>query len=107
MNMNMLAEEGSGLSGWTIAMIFLGIVLLVVMIIMAQFIGLYVRAMVSGAHVGFLDLLGMRLRKVNAMAIVNSRIQASRAGLRVTNPEMESHVLAGGNVQRVISAMIA
>jgi uncharacterized protein YqfA (UPF0365 family) len=74
---------------------------------MGQFIGLYVRATVSGAHVGFMDLLGMRLRKVNAMAIVNSRIQASRAGLQVSNPEMESHVLAGGNVQRVINAMIA
>jgi uncharacterized protein YqfA (UPF0365 family) len=83
------------------------IVLLVLLAIMGQFIGLYVRATVSGAHVGFMDLLGMRLRKVNAMAIVNSRIQASRAGLQVTNPEMESHVLAGGNVQRVISAMIA
>jgi uncharacterized protein YqfA (UPF0365 family) len=105
--MNILAEEGSGLSGWTIAMIFLGIVLLVLLIIMAQFIGLYVRAMVSGAHVGFLDLLGMRLRRVNANAIVNARIQATRAGLAVTTPEMESHVLAGGDVQRVINAMIA
>jgi uncharacterized protein YqfA (UPF0365 family) len=41
------------------------------------------------------------------MAIVNARIQAMRAGLQVSTPEMESHVLAGGNVQRVISAMIA
>src|SRR6476661_6067741 len=41
------------------------------------------------------------------MAIVTARIQAMRAGLQVSTPEMESHVLAGGNVQRVISAMIA
>src|SRR3954447_26132670 len=101
-------ETDTGGFPWGIVVgVLVLIVLLVLLAIMGQFIGLYVRATVSGAHVGFMDLLGMRLRKVNAMAIVNSRIQASRAGLRVTNPEMESHVLAGGNVQRVISAMIA
>src|SRR3954454_24218690 len=108
--MFILAEIDSSGGGfpWGIVIgVLVLIVLLVLLAIMGQFIGLYVRATVSGAHVGFMDLLGMRLRKVNAMAIVNSRIQASRAGLRVTNPEMESHVLAGGNVQRVISAMIA
>ena len=54
-----------------------------------------------------LELLGMRLRRVNALTIVNARIQASRAGLQVTQTEMESHLLAGGDVQRVILAMIA
>ena len=103
--MNALAADG--FSGGTIIAIFLGFVLLILLVVLAQFIGIYVRALVSGAHVGFLDLVGMRLRKVNAMAIVNARIQAMRAGINVTTPEMESHVLAGGDVQRVISAMIA
>jgi uncharacterized protein YqfA (UPF0365 family) len=53
------------------------------------------------------DLIGMRLRNVPAVAIVNSRIQALRAGINVSTPEMESHQLAGGDVQRVINAMIA
>src|SRR5205814_99594 len=88
-------------------LIFVLIVLLVIFAILFQFIGLYVRATVSGARVSFVDLLGMRLRKVNALAIVNARIQASRAGIAVATPEMESHVLAGGDVQRVINAMIA
>src|SRR3954454_1298745 len=108
--MFILAEIDSSGGGfpWGIVIgVLVLIVLLVLLAIMGQFIGLYVRATVSGAHVGFMDLLGMRLRKGYAMGIVNSRIQASRAGLRVTNPEMESDVLAGGNVQRVISAMIA
>jgi uncharacterized protein YqfA (UPF0365 family) len=86
---------------------FLALVLLVIFVILFQFIGLYVRAAVSGARVGLLDLIGMRLRRVNALAIVNSRIQATRAGINVSTPEMESHVLAGGDVQRVINAMIA
>src|SRR5206468_1705386 len=73
----------------------------------ANFAGLYVRALVSGAKVSMPELIGMRLRKVNSTVIVNSRIQASRAGLQISQPEMESHMLAGGDVPRVINAMIA
>ena len=83
------------------------IVFLVIFGLLFQFIGLYVRALSSGARVSLLELLGMRLRKVNALIIVTSRIQALRAGLQVTQAEMESHLLAGGNVERVIKAMIA
>lgn len=86
---------------------FLGLVCIILLFLLANFIGLYVRAMVSGAHVSFVDLLGMWLRKVNGTLIVNSRIQATRAGLRVSQAEMETHVLAGGDLLRVINAMIA
>jgi uncharacterized protein YqfA (UPF0365 family) len=107
--MNLLAQTQSepGGTATIILLLVVLVVLLVIFIILWQFFGLYLRAMVSGAKVGFVDLMGMRLRKVNAMAIVNARIQASRAGLSITTPEMESHVLAGGDVQRVIAAMIA
>ncbi len=88
-------------------LIFILIILLVVFAVMYQFIGLYIRATVSGARVSFPELIGMKLRRVNATTIINSRIQASRAGLAVPNNEMESHVLAGGDVERVINAMIA
>ncbi|HSZ55671.1 MAG TPA: flotillin-like protein FloA [Tepidisphaeraceae bacterium] len=88
-------------------LVVLLIVFLVVFVIISQFIGLYVRSYVSGASVGLVELIGMRLRKVNTLAIVNSRIQAHRAGLAISTAEMESHYLAGGNVQRVINAMIA
>ena len=83
------------------------IFLLIAFAFLAQFIGLYVRAFASGSHISLFDLLGMHVRKVNALAIVNARIQASRAGINVSSREMESHVLAGGDVQRVINAMIA
>ena len=83
------------------------VVLLVIFILVFNFIGLYVRALVSGARVSFIDLIGMRLRKVNPELIINSRIQASRAGLHIPQAEMESHVLARGDLLRVINAMIA
>jgi uncharacterized protein YqfA (UPF0365 family) len=91
---------------WFVLIVLL-VVLLVIFAVLFQFVGLYIRALVSGARVGMLELVGMRLRRVNSNVIVNSRIQAMRAGLQIPHNEMESHVLAGGDVQRVITAMIA
>ena len=106
--MNLLAQgsDNSAALFWGIV-IFVLIVLLIIFAVLFQFLGLYVRAYVSGAKVSLFELVGMRLRKVNSTAIVNARIQASRAGLTITQLEMESHMLAGGDVQRVILAMIA
>jgi len=92
---------------YTILLIGLLIVILILVAVMWRFLGLYIRAWISGAHVGLLDLIGMSLRRVSPLSIVNGRVQATRAGLEITTPEMESHVLAGGDVQRVINAMIA
>jgi uncharacterized protein YqfA (UPF0365 family) len=100
-------DNGSTSALFIAILVVLIIVFLVVFAVLFQFLGLYVRALFSGAKVSLLELVGMRLRKVNALVIVNSRIQAMRAGISVTQAEMESHVLAGGDVQRVILAMIA
>src|SRR3954451_22063178 len=99
-------ESGNGSAIFWGILIVAVIVLLVVFGILAQFMGLYINARFSGATVGIPDLIGMRLRKVNAAAIVRSRIQAFRAGLAVTTPEMEPHLLAGSDVQRVVAVMI-
>jgi uncharacterized protein YqfA (UPF0365 family) len=39
--------------------------------------------------------------------IVNSKIMAVKAGLNFTTDDLESHYLAGGNVSRVVQALIA
>jgi uncharacterized protein YqfA (UPF0365 family) len=101
--MNILALDNTVLG----VVIFVLFIVFVIFIVVAQFLGLYIRAYVSGARVSMFELIGMRLRKVNATTIVNSRIQATRAGLQISQAEMESHLLAGGDVQRVIAAMIA
>ena len=101
--MNLVAE----IDPYMIGAIVLVIIVLIIIGIMWRFLGLYIRAWISGAHVGLLELVGMSLRRVNPVAIVNARIQATRAGLDISTPEMENHVLAGGDVVRVINAMIA
>ena len=108
--MSILSQFGSDgdWSGWTVGgLIVLLLIVVIGLAVLWRFIGLYIRAWISGAHVGMFELIGMSLRKVTPVLIVNSRIQAVRAGLDVTTPEMESHVLAGGDVLRVINAMIA
>lgn len=102
--MYLIAEVNPWMVGGVILII---IVALVMLAILGQFIGLYIRAYVSGARVSIIDLIGMRLRKVDANLVVNARIQATRAGLNVSQPEMENHILAGGNLLAVIHAMIA
>jgi len=50
----------------------------------------------------------MRFRKVPPSLIVNSKIMAVKAGLDViTTDDLESHYLAGGDVMRVVQALIA
>ena len=91
----------------TIAALLVGLLILIIFVmIMFQLVVLYIRASISGARVSFKDLVGMKLRRVDALTIVNSRIQAVCAGLPVTTPQMESHMRAGGDVDRVIRAMI-
>lgn len=75
--------------------------------VVITFFRLWLRALLSGASVGFGSLLGMSLRKVNPSVIVDSRIMAVKAGLNISTVEIETHYLAGGNVVRVVQALIA
>ena len=84
------------------------IVFIVVIFFLGSFITLWIQALVSGARVGFFNIVFMRLRKVSAKLIVNSKIMAVKAGLEtITTNDLESHYLAGGDVERVVKALIA
>ncbi|MDG2291529.1 MAG: flotillin-like protein FloA [Phycisphaerales bacterium] len=84
-----------------------GIVVLFTLLYLLQFVGLYVQAWVSGAKVGFLDLVMMRFRKVKPRIIVENRITAKKAGLDIPTAVLEAHFLAGGRVTNVVRSMIA
>ena len=71
-------------------------------------VGLWISAISAGANVGIVNLVGMRLRRVNPNQIVLPLIKANKAGLEEVNTDqLEAHYLAGGNVDRVIDALIA
>ncbi|GAB6935477.1 flotillin-like protein FloA [Calditerricola yamamurae] len=68
---------------------------------------LWISALASGVPISILTLVGMRLRRVVPARIVNPLIKARKAGLDLTINQLESHYLAGGNVDRVVDALIA
>ncbi|MFQ6724351.1 MAG: flotillin-like protein FloA [Clostridia bacterium] len=65
------------------------------------------RALMSGAHISMFRLVGMKLRKVDYKKIVNQYILARKAGIKIYDSEIETHMMAGGNVEKVIDALIA
>lgn len=92
------------------AYVLFGIVIvigLVLVIILANFFGVWLRAKLADAPVSFSKLIGMRLRRVPVGLVVDSRITAVKAGINLDTDELEAHYLAGGNVSHVVLALIA
>ncbi len=89
-------------------------ILMIVGAIVAFFVLLYLlpvnlwfTAQLSGVRVNLLNLLLMRLRKVSPALVTNAMITSTKAGLNITSNEIETHYLAGGNVNSVIKALIS
>lgn len=92
--------------------IFFGIVILIVLGFIFLLFGfnygyLWVKAWLAGAHVGVMEIIGMRLRGVKPGIIVECRIMAVKSGLPIGASALETHYLARGNVPSVIRALIA
>jgi len=52
-------------------------------------------------------LIFMRIRKVPPSLIVNALINGNKAGIPVSSNELETHFMAGGNVNNVVKALIS
>ncbi|MEM6912063.1 MAG: flotillin-like protein FloA [Verrucomicrobiota bacterium] len=83
------------------------LVVLSAIFIIFKFFNIWLRARLSGAPVGMLNLVGMWLRKVSPSLIVDSRITGVKAGLEISTDLLEAHYLAGGDVENVVLALIA
>ncbi len=94
----------------------IGAAVVVFLIIFFSFVplGLWISASASGVRIGLFQLIGMRIRKVNAADIVNPMIKATKAGLKIPMNKLEAHYLAKGgkssgkaSVNRVVDSLIA
>ncbi len=96
-------------AGWIVGLSIAGAVLLTLLIIMLILVPfkLWFRAMVSSAHISMMKLIGMKLRKVDCQLITLNYITAKKAGLRISVDELETHFMAGGNVENVVKALVA
>jgi uncharacterized protein YqfA (UPF0365 family) len=106
--LSFLAQSDDG--GSVIKWVFLAIaaiVLLVVGIMVIAYFGLWLQAYLAGAKVSLLQIIAMRLRKVNPGIIVRARIMGVQADIPLDTKPLEAHYLAGGNVMNVVRALIA
>ncbi|TCV13666.1 uncharacterized protein YqfA (UPF0365 family) [Sphingobacterium alimentarium] len=70
-------------------------------------VNLWFTAQLSNVRISLLNLVLMRLRKVSPSLVTNAMITSTKAGLRITTNDIETHYLAGGNVNKVIKALIS
>lgn len=91
----------------TILAVILGTILFIVLIIMIAFFNIWLRAKVAGAAVTFLELIALRLRRIPVSYVVDTRITAVKSGIDLSVDQLSTHVLAGGNIQMVVLALIA
>ena len=96
--------DGSGLS---LILIVFGAVILFFIFLYFVPVNLWITAIFSNVRVGLFELVFMRIRKVPPSIIVREMITATKAGLKVTTTELETHYLAGGHVPSVIKALIS
>ncbi len=86
---------------------------LLVVSALVKYGALWFQAYMSGADVSLLSLIGMSLRQVKPGMIVTAKIMGRQAGLNIDRQQgmstarLEAHFLAGGDVTRVLRAIIA
>ena len=93
---------------WAILTIVLAVIVIIaVAILILVPTNVWVRALVSGAHVSMLRLIGMKMRKVDYKKLVNIYIISQKAGLDIPIVELETHLMAGGDIEKIVDALIA
>src|SRR5579862_1428963 len=70
-------------------------------------LGLWIRTIAAGVPLSIVSLIRMRLIGIPPGVIVTNLVRARKAGLNLTVDQLQSHLLAGGNVDSVTLAMIA
>ncbi len=77
------------------------------LLVFFSFLNLWLQAFLTGARVGFFDLVAMKFRKVDYAMLVRQKIALVQAGVKVSTNDLEAHYLARGNVPKVATAVIA
>lgn len=91
--------------GWIIA----GGILIVLLAVFIAILPVkhWFRCLVSGTYLSMIKIFGMKLRGINLDIIVDCYINAKKAGLDLNINDLENHMLAGGNINKVVMALIS
>jgi len=91
-------------------MLLLGVVSVALLAVLAAclaFLPLWIQAKASGVPVSMPDMLMMRLRRVSPGSLVGAMVPLWKAGITVDRRDLETHVLAGGDLLAVAEALIS
>src|SRR2546423_1990353 len=83
------------------------IVFLIFLLIFFSFVKLWIQSLLAGAKIGILDMIRMKLLNIDYSVVVRQKIALVQAGVKASTQELEAHVLARGNLQKVVTAVIA
>lgn len=100
--LSLLSISAGATTAITVAVVAV-VFLLILMLFLP--IGTYFIATVSNAHISMGRLVGMKMRRIKYKQLVDVYIRAKKAGLDIA--ELESHVMAGGNISNVVNALIS
>ena len=94
-----------------VSMIML-LVIIIIILLLLYFVpvGLWIQGIVSLGigRIGIVDLIRMRLRKISPRLVTDGVINLHKAGLnQITTDMLETHYLAGGQVENIVKALIA
>jgi len=88
--------------------IIMGLILVLVIVFFTMVpVGLWITARFSGLKISMASLVAMRFRRLSPSKIVNAMIKSHQAGIHIESNDLESHYLAGGNINQVVDALIA
>ena len=96
----------TGSIGVLVAMVIGGIILLWILLYFVP-VALWFSALVSDVRISLIQLVLMRWRKVPPQVIVQAMIASKKAGIELKRDDLEAHFLAGGQVKRVVDALIS
>lgn len=103
MNFSLLAAFGAVEITFTI----IGVIALIALILFFIIVPVkaYFTALISKAHISMAKLTSLKNCKVDPMLLVEANILAKRLGVEIKINEIESVLLAGGNVKDMLQAM--
>ncbi len=107
--MILLAQGGPSTGAIVVAIVVVVVIFitLAVMLILFNFLHLYLQSWLTGAHVKLFHMVRMKLCNVDYGLVVRQKIALVNAGVEIETRQIEEHVLARGNIQRVTMALIA
>lgn len=93
-----------------IIMLLMGVgclVFLIICFIILKYGMLWLKALTSGSPVSLMEMIFMSLRMVPPRLVVETYVRLRQAGVSVTTVDLQRHVLAEGNIERVADWLVA